>query len=31
VAHEESALKKYQALDEKLSADPRLAALSSAH
>ena len=29
VAHEESALKKYQALDEKLSADPRLAALSN--
>jgi hypothetical protein len=29
VAHEESALKKYQALDEKLSADSRLAALSA--
>lgn len=27
VAHEESALKKYQALDEKLSKDPRLSAL----
>lgn len=28
VTHEETALKKYQELDERLSQDPRLAALS---
>lgn len=27
VAHEESALKKYHALDERISSDPRMAAL----
>ena len=29
IQHEESALKKYQDLDQKLSEDPRLAVLSN--